>query len=174
MNNQASRPQISLVAFTLIELLVVIAVISILAALIFPVTGAVNRNKIRSRARTELSQIEMAIENYKTALGHYPPDNPTYKTTNQLYYELLGTTLTNQVYTTLDGSASISQANLSSVFGFDASGKANVGGFVNCTKGAGGDEGPVAKAFLQGLKPLQVGNLTNNHNAKILIGYPWK
>ena len=49
---------------------------AILAALIFPVTAAVNKNKIRSRAKAELNQIVTGIESYKTKLGHYPPDNP--------------------------------------------------------------------------------------------------
>src|SRR6266702_2421912 len=51
-------------AFTLIEMLVVIAVISLLAAMIFPITGAVTRNRIRSRTRTELEQIATYIELY--------------------------------------------------------------------------------------------------------------
>src|SRR5882724_7919040 len=63
-------------AFTLIELLVVIAIISILAAMIIPIGKAVNRTKIRSKARGELAAVEIAIENYKTKMGHYPPDNP--------------------------------------------------------------------------------------------------
>src|SRR5438093_12291165 len=63
-------------AFTLIEMLVVIAVITILAAMIFPITRAVNRTKVRSRAQAELTQIESAIELYKAKHGFYPPDNP--------------------------------------------------------------------------------------------------
>ena len=65
------------------------------------------------RARAELAQIETAIEAYKTKLGFYPPDNPLSPpnwTINQLYYELLGTTITiggQPGYQTLDGSARI-------------------------------------------------------------------
>ena len=76
----------SLAAFTLIELLVVIAVISILAALIMPVGKAVNRKKILSKCRAELVQVEIAVENYKTALGHYPPDNNLDPRLNPLYF----------------------------------------------------------------------------------------
>src|SRR6185295_5062625 len=61
--------------FTLIELLVVIAVIAILAAMIIPITGAVNKTKIRSKAKGELAQIETAIESYHAKHGIYPPDN---------------------------------------------------------------------------------------------------
>src|SRR5437588_9390060 len=53
-------------AFTLIELLVVIAVISVLAAMLFPITGAVNRIKIRTKARAELAQVRTDIESYKS------------------------------------------------------------------------------------------------------------
>src|SRR5215468_7634745 len=79
-------------AFTLIELLVVIAIMSVLAALIIPVTSAVNRHKLRSRTRAEMRSIETAIEDYKTKKGYYPPDNPNSGIfLNQLYYELSGT-----------------------------------------------------------------------------------
>src|ERR1035441_8954511 len=63
-------------AFTLIELLVVIGVIVLLAALSFPAMQAVQRAQAVARARAELSQLETAIETYKTKLGFYPPDNP--------------------------------------------------------------------------------------------------
>src|SRR5215469_12172471 len=88
--------------FTLIELLVVIAVIAILAALIFPVVGAIKRIRVQTRARSELTQVESAIADYKAKLGFYPPDNGNNKVpatfnpgSNQLYYELIGTVLTN-------------------------------------------------------------------------------
>ena len=148
-------------AFTLIELLVVIAIIAILAAMIFPVAGVVTRAKIRSVARAELAQIETGIESYKIKLGHYPPDNNGLWTTNQLYYELVGTTLNNGVYKTLDGSAQINASEVSNVF-------KSVSGFVNCTVGGGGDEGGSAKAFLNSLKPDQLTELDSG--AKLLSG----
>src|SRR5258706_3910176 len=87
-------PRISAFGFTLIELLVVIAIMAILAALIFPVTAAINKVKIRSRAKSEMNQIISGIESYHAKLGQYPPDNapPVGRwDVNQLYYELLGT-----------------------------------------------------------------------------------
>ena len=51
----------SLRAFTLIELITVISVMAILAALVIPITGAVNKQKIIKRAYSELSQIETAM-----------------------------------------------------------------------------------------------------------------
>jgi prepilin-type N-terminal cleavage/methylation domain-containing protein len=152
-------------AFTLIELLVVIAVIALLAAMLMPITGAVNRNKVRTRARAELTQIETAIENYKTKLGFYPPDNRNNPAVNQLYYELSGTTLNSPGgYTTLDGGFSIQVKDVSDTFG--------VGGFMNATKGAGSDEGQSAIAFLRGVRPGQLGEVTgkNGSAVKLLVG----
>jgi prepilin-type N-terminal cleavage/methylation domain-containing protein len=174
--NPCSSVVIILSAFTLIEMLIVIAIISVLAALIFPVTGAVNRAKIRHVAQGELAQIETAIESYKAKHGVYPPDsnapgapgNPNY--VNQLYYELLGTTFdsANTRYTTLDGSSTLTNAtpaSLSLVFG------PSVEGFVNSTKG-GGDEGAVATASIKGLKPSQIG-LLNNGVHILVCSIPW-
>ena len=72
---------------------------------------SVTRAQTLKRAQAELTQIETAIETYKTKLGYYPPGNGGYYSTNQLYYELMGTTLTTiagqPAYQTLDGSATI-------------------------------------------------------------------
>lgn len=152
------------VGFSLIELLVVIAVISILAALVFPITKALNRNKIRTRINGELAQFQTAIEAYKAKRGVYPPDNPGRPLRNQLYYELLGTELSTaaaggaRFYMTLDGSARLpaDPASFQSFFG------PGVGGFINCTRGASGDEGVFAVNFLKGgLNPMQFATLPN-------------
>src|SRR5262245_21409461 len=143
-------------AFTLIEMLVVIAVMSLLAGMIFPITKAVNRNKIRARARAELAQIQTAIETYKLKLGFYPHDNRnTNSVVNQLYYELLGTTAIAGAgkagaFQTLDGSAVIDGADVTTAFGVD--------GFANSTRG-GGDEGQLAVNFFKGIKPNQFGEI---------------
>src|SRR6185312_12165509 len=79
-------------AFTLIELIVVIAIIGLLAAMIFPIAGAVNRHKQIGTAQTQLQALSLAIDSYKSKLGYYPPDNPNNAVSNQLYFELMGTT----------------------------------------------------------------------------------
>jgi type II secretory pathway pseudopilin PulG len=147
--------------------LVVIAIMAVLASLIIPITGAVTRHKLRSRTKTELKSIETAIEDYKTKKGYYPPDNPRNASfINQLYYELSGTILSNGVYTTLDGNASVSQASLpGGVPGFGA--KSTISGFMNTTKGAG-DEGMAAQKYIRELKPSQVATLVSG--IKILVG----
>jgi prepilin-type N-terminal cleavage/methylation domain-containing protein len=157
-------------AFTLIELLIVIAIIAILAAMIIPISGAVNRNKIKAKARVELEQVATAIELYKTKLGHYPPDNPFNPATNQLLFELLGTTFTNGAYATLDGSAWVNSSALGSVFGL-AGASPKVGGIINTTQGTVGDEGRVATHFLSGLKPDEVATITSpgGNQVKILV-----
>ena len=101
-------------AFTLIELLVVIAIMGVLAALIFPVVGAVKRHQYIYNAQAEMAQLETAIDRYKAAYGFYPPsptNPPTAATvdstssTMNWWERLLQFDQYTTVYTTLDGSA---------------------------------------------------------------------
>jgi prepilin-type N-terminal cleavage/methylation domain-containing protein len=168
MKQQSTNSRRTLAGFTLIELLIVIAIISILAALIIPITRAVNRNKVRARARAELKLLEMAIENYKSKLGHYPPDNPGRPSTNQLYFELLGTTNVGTGFTTLDGSAQLRNSEFATVFG------PNVSGFVNCSGTSAGDEGHTAVRLLTDVPPAAVGQWPTMPNTRFLIcSVPW-
>ena len=143
-------------AFTLIELLVVIAIIAILAALIIPIGRAVNRQKTLSKSRAELAEIETAIENYKTKLGHYPPDNPDNPRLNTLYFELEGAVLTNGAFQTLDGFARIRMAQLPMTFG------AKVTGIINASQPGVSDEAQTATKFIRDLKPNQFVLLQTN------------
>jgi prepilin-type N-terminal cleavage/methylation domain-containing protein len=156
--------------FTLIEMLVVIAVMSVLASMIFPITKAVNRTKLRSRARADMAQLETAIQSYKMKLGFYPPDNKnTNSPINQLYYELLGTTAIGGstklgAYQTLDGSSTVDGADAGTAFGVD--------GFANATKG-GGDEGQLAINFYKGLNSTQIGEYKTGQMkspVRVLVG----
>ena len=156
--------------FTLIELLVVIAIISILAALIMPIGKAVNRTKIRSKTRAELTEIETAIETYKTKVGHYPPDNPDNPRLSPLYFELEGTVLTNGVFQTLDGFGRIRMSQLPMTYG------PKVTGIINSSQPGAGDEARTATKFINELKPNQLCLLQTNvtDRAFILVSsVPW-
>ncbi len=179
MTNTRPPRKVSLAAFTLIELLVVIAIIAVLAALIFPAAAAIKRRATITKVQTEMKQVATAIDVYKEKLGFYPPDNLTpvadaryYGVINQLYYELLGTELNGNppIYQTLDGTEQIRAIDVPKGFG------ANVSGFVNCTKGAGGDDTVAARNFLKALTPGQQGAVTNNRSIRLKLlacSVPW-
>ncbi len=152
-------------AFTLIELLIVIAIIAILAALIIPITGAMTRKRMIARAGTELHLVELAIENYKTKLGHYPPDNPGLPSTNQLYFELMGTTNDGNFFVTLDGSARVLKDQLNR--GTTPRGL-GVRGFVNTSAVTGGEEGRTAQRFIGELKTANLATLPTNDKREIV------
>lgn len=141
---------VSVPAFTLIELLTVIAVIAVIAALIFPVANTVKRQAFLHNAQAQMSQLETALENYKSTWGFYPPSCPNGPLTNQLYYELSGTILTNASYMTLDRTATIPVSSLSTVFG------PGVGGFMNCNKPGADESVQQARNFLPDLNTNQV------------------
>lgn len=138
-------------AFTLIELLTVIAVIAIIAGLLMPVFNMVERKSMLQQANAEMQQLITAIDNYHAHYGFYPPGNaiPALATTNQLYYELLGTTATNNAasFTTLDNSATVLSATIMTYF--------NVSGFMGCSRGSG-DDAVQAQSFLPALKTSQI------------------
>jgi type II secretory pathway pseudopilin PulG len=149
----------------LIELLVVIAIMATLAALILPVIGGVKRHEYIYNAQAEMAKIETAIDRYKAAYGFYPPGPTIFALTNQLFFELVGTTNTNPggtaFYLTLDHYGQMSSNDVQAFFG--------VGGFMNCTKPNGGDDASVARDFLPDLKPSQMSFLTNNNYTNIFI-----
>jgi prepilin-type N-terminal cleavage/methylation domain-containing protein len=152
-------------AFTLIELLTVIGIIAVLASLTFPILGSVKRHEYISKTQAELAQLETAIDSYKAAYGFYPPDNPASSTSplvSQLYFELLGTRLTNNgtLYITLDGSVPITTNDVPLAF-------PGVGGFINCTKPGAGEDAPAAKNFLPNLKPNQFTTTYTNNGVQV-------
>ena len=163
---QFPRPPLSTfnsqLAFTLIELLVVISIIGILAGFTIPVLKTFKRTAIIKQTTAEMAQLETAIDSFKAAYGFYPPSNAGYNPGNPLtrddalfnplYFELLGT-ITNSVtgkYQTLDGSASIKISALMA-----PTTPLGVSGFVNCMKPGAGEDAPVARSFISGLKPKQ-------------------
>lgn len=121
-------------AFTLIELLVVISIIATLAGLVVGLAPTASERMKEARLRSELADLQNAIEGFHAKFGVYPPDGA--KTLLQggkeidsslspLYYELSGVFVDNpnQVFITPDGSQRITSQAVQAGFGRD--------GFVN-------------------------------------------
>lgn len=73
-------------AFTLIELLVVITIIAILAGLTFPVLSRARESAYQARCTSNLRQIGIALLQYKTELGDFPPASETKLVGGQIQY----------------------------------------------------------------------------------------
>ena len=79
-------------AFTIIELMVVLAIMAVVAGLIVGLASVSGDNKKIKRTEAELAKLVTLIEQYKTKVGVYPPDNPNtnFPQRNVLLYELAG------------------------------------------------------------------------------------
>lgn len=74
--------------FTLVELLVVITLIGVLVGMVIGVGGNVRQKSAESRAKAEISAIELALERYKIDNGDYPDtdNNIPIPTSGNSYY----------------------------------------------------------------------------------------
>lgn len=61
-------------AFTLVEMLTVIIIIGILASLMLVAFGAARTRARNATIKTEVSELDLAVENYRQQFGDYPPD----------------------------------------------------------------------------------------------------
>jgi prepilin-type N-terminal cleavage/methylation domain-containing protein len=145
--------------FTLIELLTVITIIGLLAGLVVGLGPGASRNMKEKRVKSDLRQLETAIENYKAKYGSYPPDNQFpvngnpqshFGFPNQLYYELKGCfyQASSGAFQSVHNSTVLKASDLHTVF--------NTDGIQNA-----GEDRSAIPDFFKELKPPQVVVYTN-------------
>jgi prepilin-type N-terminal cleavage/methylation domain-containing protein/prepilin-type processing-associated H-X9-DG protein len=84
-------------AFTLIELLVVIAIIAVLIALLLPAVQSAREAARRSQCVNNLKQIGLAVQNYVSQQGAFPPFAANYAQGNTGYWQAWPTGWTSSI-----------------------------------------------------------------------------
>jgi len=153
----------------LIELLAVIAIIGVLASLTVGLGALVSRKSKVSRTQVELAKLELAIRDYHSKFGFYPPDNlqdafelSVNPDVNQLYYELTGAVYdrVNDVYRVGAVDEQIPRATYQVVFGNGV----NVPGVYNSSESAAN-----VKNFLAGSRSSNVEHISGAPHVDALV-----
>jgi prepilin-type N-terminal cleavage/methylation domain-containing protein len=162
-------------AFTLIELLVVMAIIALIAGLIVPLAGIASTKGKLSRARAQLGSVGIAIDNYKSKNGYYPPDNQGNPYTNQLFYELRGMQdvtpagSSSRVFSNLFMAGETISANSSGSGTIQRFFGPNTGGFVNSSP-----DPTLIQNFYRNLKPTEIVNINTAAQPVWIFAFPAK
>src|SRR5688500_1663151 len=82
--------QVRSAAFTLIELLVVVAIIAVLIALLVSAVQKVRQSALHTSCRNNMKQIGIAMHNYQSQHGAFPPGWRTSTPTRSWVPPLLG------------------------------------------------------------------------------------
>jgi prepilin-type N-terminal cleavage/methylation domain-containing protein len=155
--------------FTLVEMLVVIAIIGILAGLVVNLMSRAGNAKVRGVVSAQLKEVEAVIEAYHAKLGFYPPSLETNSASNVLYYELVGSVLTNGLFVPKNGEYpqdGIPSGNVPVKLG--------PGGFVNSAVAGDTESVRDLKNFYPYLKPSQLRPLDSDTNSPKVLVIPVK
>jgi prepilin-type N-terminal cleavage/methylation domain-containing protein len=82
--NDTYRKEGSPKGFTLIELLVVIVIIMFLAGITIPIVSSIQTNAKKGVTSAQISQLELALKQFESDFGKFPPDSYTTSDTDDI------------------------------------------------------------------------------------------